>query len=201
MVSGNGMTQVYFRNGDDWASRVPWEEIEARQVPEALLAIDGIDFVAGLRSDGAVVLKMAGGEGRIRWREGRASYEFEGADVLGCGPFECSSPAELLCRTFDGPLPDAAVQLEQLFRAERAGDIFISARPGYDLRGRWEVPEHKSTHGALVPAQMHVPVILNHPIERGPMRTSDVFPTVLRLLGMEPPEGLDGIARECAARD
>jgi hypothetical protein len=27
------------------------------------------------------------------------------------------------------------------------------------------------------------------------MRTSDVFPTALRLLGKEPPEGIDGVAR------
>jgi hypothetical protein len=48
MVSGNGMTQVYFRNGgrvkgstdDAWPGRVPWEEIECNEVQKALLAID-----------------------------------------------------------------------------------------------------------------------------------------------------------------
>jgi hypothetical protein len=99
----------------------------------------------------------------------------------------------LLESTFDGPRPDAAVQLEQLFRAERAGDLFISAKQGFDLRGRWEIPEHKSTHGALVPSQMHVPLIVSHPIRRGPLRTSDVFPTVLKLMGREPPDSIDGV--------
>ena len=108
---------------------------------------------------------------------------------------EGKSAEDLLCLTIDTARPDAAVQLEQLFRAERAGDLLISARQGYDLRGRWEVPEHKSTHGALVPPQMHVPVIINHPIAPGPLRTSDVFATVLRLLGKEPPEGIDGLDR------
>jgi hypothetical protein len=195
MISGNGMTQVYFRNGGGWAERTPWEEIEARRVPEALLALDGVDFVAGRRHDGVVVLKTAAGEGRIRWLNGFCDYDFEGADPLGSGCFARQDANDVLALTFDGPRPDAAMQLEQLFRAERAGDLFVSAREGFDLRGRWEVPEHKSTHGALVPSQMHVPVIISHPVAQSYLRTSDVFPTVLRLLGHDPPEGIDGVAR------
>jgi hypothetical protein len=194
MVSGNGMTQVYFR-GEDWSLRMPWEEIEAREVPEALLAIEGVDFVAGRAADGAVVVKTARGQGRICFRDGLALYSFEGEDVLGSGCFEGKTPEELLCLTFDSERPDAALQLEQLFRAERTGDLLVSARQGYDLRGRWEIPEHKSTHGALVASQMHVPLIISHPVKQGPMRTSDVFPTVLGLLGKDPPSGLDGVAR------
>ena len=203
MVSGNGMTQVYFRNArpepgrreGGWTERAPWEEIEARQIPDAFLAIDGIDFLAGRRCDGTVVMKTATGEGSILWRDGLCDYEFRGTDPLGSGCFAGQDADDVLRLTFDGPRPDAALQLEQLFRAERAGDLFVSARQGYDLRGRWEVPEHKSTHGALVPQQMHVPVILSHPVAATPMRTSDVFPTVLRLLGKEPPGGIDGVER------
>jgi hypothetical protein len=195
MISGNGMTQVYFKQGGGWGGHVPWEELSAREVPPALLGLEGIDFVAGRRGDGTIVLKTARGEGTVRWCDGAASYSFEGEDVLGCGPFEGKDAEEALCLTFDGPRPDAALQVEQLFRAERAGDLFVSAKQGFDLRARWEVPEHKSTHGALIPAQMHVPVIINHPIERRPMRTSDVFPTVLKLLGREPPDGIDGVDR------
>jgi hypothetical protein len=195
MISGNGMTQVYFRNGHGWSARMPWEEIEARQVPEAFLAVDGVDFVAGRRSDGVVVIKTASGEGHISWRGGVCSYTYEGSDPLGCGCFEGKDAEEVLRLTFEGPRPDAALQLEQLFRAERAGDMFVSAAEGYDLRARWEVPEHKSSHGALVPSQMHVPVIMSHPISSGYMRTTDVFPTVLRLMGREPPDGIDGVVR------
>ncbi len=196
MVSGNGMTQVYFRRQDGWSARTPWEEIAAGAVPDALLAIEGIDFVAGRTAAGEVAIRTSTGEGSIAWHDGRADYSYRGADPLACGAFEGKTAEELLYLTFEGPLPDAALQLEQLFRAERAGDLFVSAREGYDLRGRWEVPEHKSTHGALVPSQMHVPIIVSHPIGRGPMRTSDVFPTVLRLLGKEPPEGIDGVPRD-----
>ncbi len=195
MVSGNGMTQIYFRNGHDWRERMPWEEMEARSVPEVLLAVEGIDFVAGLAGDGATVVQAAGGTGRITWTDGRCTYEFRGADPLGCGAFSGCDAEAVLRLTFDSPRPDAPLQIAQLFRAERSGDLLVSAREGFDLRARWEFPEHKSTHGALIAPQMHVPIILSHPIEPDRLRTVDVFPTVLRLMGKEPAEGIDGIAR------
>jgi hypothetical protein len=195
MVSGNGMTQVYFRNEDGWRRRTPWEEIEARDVPRALLSINGVDLVAGLAADGSTRLRMPAGEATIRWRDGLCSYDYRGVDPVGCGAFEGLDAEEVLCRTFESPLPDACMQLPQLFRAERSGDIVVSARRGYDLRARWEIPEHHSTHGAIVPPQMHVPVIISHPLAADNFRTADVFPTVLRLFGREPEDAIDGVAR------
>jgi len=195
MVSGNGMTQVYFRNGAGWRERVPWEEIEARRAPDALLSHEGVDTVAGLNADGSVTMRTARGEGRIRWRDGCCSYRFRGEDPVGCGAFDDLSEEDVLRLTFDSKRPDACLQLPQLFRAPRSGDLLVSAKKGYDLRGRWEVPEHRSTHGALVPEQMEVPVIISHPVEADRFRTVDVFPTVLRLFGQEPPTGIDGVAR------
>ena len=195
MVSGNGMTQIYFRNGADWRARTPWEEIEARQVPRALLSVEGIDLVAGQAADGRVRLRTAGGEGTIVWDDGRCTYDFRGEDPLGCGAFVDIDAEEALRLTFDSARPDALLQLPQLFRAERSGDLVVSAKRGFDLRARWEIPKHHSTHGALVPAQMHVPVIFSHPVAADHFRTADVFPTVLRLMGKEPADGIDGVAR------
>jgi hypothetical protein len=195
MISGNGMTQVYFRNDSHWQERTPWEEIEAHEVPQALLSIDGIDMVAGQTADGSVKLRTPAGEGTIIWQDELCSYDFSGRDPVGCGRFTRLDAEKVLQMTFVSPLPDACLQLPQLFRAERSGDLMISARKGYDLRARWEVPEHHSTHGALIPAQMHVPVIISHPIQANYFRTADVFPTVLQLMGKEPAEGIDGVAR------
>lgn len=194
MVSGNGMTQLYFRNGHNWRERMPWEELEAREIPDALLSYPGIDFVAGRTSDGVVKLRTCAGEGSIRWRDGLCSYDYAGEDPLGSGAFDGWTAEETLDASFESVRPDAALQLEQLFRAERSGDLFVSAREGFDLRARWEFPEHRSTHGALLKPQMHVPVILSHALEDDNFRTVDVFPTVLRLLGREPTE-TDGVAR------
>jgi hypothetical protein len=196
MVSGNGMTQVYFRNGNGWEERTPWEELEAHDLPEALLSVDGIDLVAGRAADGSTRLRTAGGEATIDWHDGLCSYDFSGEDPVGCGAFSGLDADAVLCLTFDSIRPDACLQLPQLFRAERSGDIVISARRGYDLRARWEIPEHHSTHGALIAPQMHVPVIINHPVAADNFRTADVFPTVLRLMGKEPALDIDGAARE-----
>jgi hypothetical protein len=195
MVSGNGMTQVYFRNGGNWRERTPWEEIEAHDVPRALLSIEGIDLVAGQTADGRVKLRTTVGEATISWRQDLCSYDYSGQDPVGCGRFTALDAEKVLQLTFTSPLPDACLQLPQLFRAERSGDLLISARKGYDLRARWEIPEHHSTHGALIPAQMHVPVIISHPIEADYFRTVDVFPTVLTLLGKTPAEDIDGVSR------
>ena len=196
MVSGNGMTQIYFRRGSDWRERMPWEELEARSVPHALLATPGIDLVVGRTADGRVQVRGVAGEGTITWDGGLCSYELRGGDPLGCGAFAKRDAEEVLRLSFESDHPDAFLQLEQLFRAERSGDVFVSAREGYDLRGRWEIPEHHSTHGALIAPQMHVPVIISHPIAADRFRTADVFPTVLRLMGRESDDDIDGVARE-----
>ena len=190
------MTQVYFRGGEDWRRRAPWEEVAARQVPQALLAVEGVDLVAGQLADGRVRLLTATGEGSIAWDGTSFSYDHHGGDPLGCGAFSKLDADEVLRLTFDSPRPDAVMQLTQIFRAERSGDIVVSAKRGYDLRARWEIPEHRSTHGALVPTQMHVPVIVSHPLESDNFRTADVFPTVLRLMGHQPAADIDGVWRK-----
>ena len=115
---------------------------------------------------------------------------------MGCGAFAGLDSEAVLDLTFDSTRPDACLQLPQLFRAERCGDLLISAKPGYDLRARWELPEHHSTHGALVAPQMHVPVIFSHPVLSDHLRTVDVFPTVLELMSKGPAAGIDGVARK-----
>jgi hypothetical protein len=195
MVSGNGMTQIYLRGDNAWRDRTPWEEVEARGVPEALLAVEGIDIVAGQTSQGLVMVQSARGEGTLDWRNGCCTYDYQSEDPLGCGAFTKLDEQEALRRSFETSHPDAPLQLAQIFRAERSGDIVVSAKKGYDLRARWEVPEHHSTHGALVPDQMHVPVIISTPLESNNFRTADVFPTVLKLMGRDAASEIDGVAR------
>ena len=42
----------------------------------------------------------------------------------------------------------------KFFKGDRTGDLVLSADPGYDLRARYEYPEHHATHGALNAEQM-----------------------------------------------
>ena len=68
----------------------------------------------------------------------------------------------------------------------------LAASPGADLRGRWEIPEHRSGHGSLVADHMRCVIAANRPLS-GPLRTVDIFPLILRHLGHAVPDGIDGV--------
>ncbi len=71
----------------------------------------------------------------------------------------------------------------------------ISASPGFDLRERFEWPEHFSSHGGLIRDHMLVPFASSVPLEEGPVRTADIAATVLDYLGVPAPSGVDGATR------
>jgi arylsulfatase A-like enzyme len=68
----------------------------------------------------------------------------------------------------------------------------VVANEGYDFRRRFEIPEHRSGHGSLIKAHMHTPLWSNRPLGTVPLRTVDLFPTMLDWLGVTPPGGIDG---------
>jgi hypothetical protein len=93
------------------------------------------------------------------------------------------------------------VQLAQIFEAGRTGDLIVTSRPGCDLRSRYEIPEHHGSHGALHREHMAVPLLASHSLPRladGLCRTVDVYPTVLALMGMAVPNGIDGLSLAAA---
>ncbi|MDE0301065.1 MAG: hypothetical protein OXN17_20740 [Candidatus Poribacteria bacterium] len=160
-----------------------------------LLDIEGLDFVAGQSKSKSIIVKKKTGEGKITLYNGAFSYTFRGTDPLGYGTFyEDISYREALSQTYDSDYPDGLVQLWQIFQGERTGDLVLSAKPGYDLRARYEYPEHHATHGALHAQQMFVPLAINVPIETEYIRTVDLFPTILSHFGhtVEPSQ-IDGL--------
>ncbi|EKD41758.1 MAG: hypothetical protein ACD_73C00544G0001, partial [uncultured bacterium] len=96
--------------------------------------------------------------------------------------------------TFNSHHPDIFMQLYQIFRSNRCGDVIVSAKTGFDLRERFEHPEHRSSHGALCDQHMKIPFIMNYPINRNIIRSVDVFPTILKLTGKQIPAGIDGVS-------
>ena len=74
-----------------------------------------------------------------------------------------------------------------MFQSKRTGDIVVTSKSGFDLRARYEWPEHHSSHGALTRDQMMVPMMSNRILARdGPMRTVDIFPTIANSLNLKP---------------
>jgi Type I phosphodiesterase / nucleotide pyrophosphatase len=198
-VSGNGMAHVYLK-GTGWDSAGPSRDAIDQLHPgvrRALLAEPAVDLIvtrAGERGSWWIesprgVALLAAGDGGVRYRP-------QGSDPFGWGELpERMTWEQSLGRSFESEHPDALAQIAQLFRSDRTGDLIVSAAPGYDLRERYEHPEHLSSHGALHREHMIVPVASSAPLADGPMRTADVFPTVLRHLEREVPRGIDGVSR------
>ena len=207
MVSGNGMTHLYFKNNSDgkgWGERTPFEKLHKMGVIGSLIELRGLGLVAGQSETGDIIVQNRGGHGRISCHSEytddgelqnvtttfkcadalRFSYRFTGKDPLGYGvSYENLSSREALRETYDSSYPDGIVQLWQIFNSERTGDLVLSAESGYDLRARYEIPKHHATHGALIAEHLYVPLATSYPITEQYIRSVDVFPTVLSLCG------------------
>ncbi len=217
MVSGNGMTHLYFKNssnGKGWGARIPFEELQQTGVIGSLIELEGLGLVAGQSETGDIIVQSRTGQGRITCSSQdtdhdnaqdiptpfkhvdslRFSYRFTGIDPLRYGiPYENLSSRDALRETYDTPYPDGIVQLWQIFKSQRTGDVVLSAEIGYDLRARYEVPKHHATHGALMAEHLNIPVATNYPIVGPYIRSVDIFPTVLNLCGHTVEEGyIDG---------
>ena len=195
MVSGNGMSHLYFKNSRGWAERTFWEELKDEGIIKILVEQQAVDFVAGLNKKGEIVVCKIDGESYIFCRQNKFYYNFVGKDPLEYNKkFNGISSEESFLKSLKTPYPDSLAQLTQLFKAKRCGDLVISAKEGFDLRAHWEIPEHHGTHGALVANQMFVPIALNININVNEkiIRTVDIFPTILKLCDKKIPENLDG---------
>lgn len=195
MVSGNGMAHVYL---DLAMPRRPWGALRDRWEDRLGPALDhpAIDLIAGLRSPTEVEVTRRGGGTAVVIREGPwYSYRPLDGDPLGLGDgFEGVDPIAAHERSAGTEYPDAAVQLAALVLSPRAGDLVISAAPGWDLRARWEPVRHVSSHGALHRAHMEVPLVVGRRPASVPRRTVDLFPSALRVLGLAAPVSIDGVA-------
>jgi hypothetical protein len=198
-VSGNGMAHVYLK-GDGWGSSGPSREAIDRLHPglrHRLLAEPAVDLIVTRGEEpGSLWIESPRGLARLVSLDDGVLYEPQGSDPFGWGEVPRRMTwEESLDLTFDSEHPDALTQIAQLFRSNRTGDLVVSAAPGFDLRERYEHPEHRSSHGALHREHMIVPVASSAPLAEGPMRTADLFAIALRHLGREVPEGIDGISR------
>jgi hypothetical protein len=199
MVSGNGSVQVYLRPGVPRERRLTIGEIESgavdgipRNLVRHLAHLPGVAMVVG-QEDGEVQLVTARGRARlVETGGGRIAYRPDTADVLQLGEPVERGGRDWLEHTLDSPYPDAPVQLTQLFRSPRTGDLAVIAGVGWDLRRDWEIPEHRSGHGSLTADHMRCLVASSRCLA-GPLRTVDTFPLILDHLGVDLPHGIDGV--------
>jgi hypothetical protein len=158
-----------------------------------LLTRPSVDLLLLPDVDGSCDVRHAErGTARVRHDRGRFSYLPETGDPLGIGSAVEGDADTLWEATMHTAYPDAVVQIALLAASARAGDLILSAAPGYDFRDRYEPIPHRSAHGALHREHMLVPLLTNRPVARAPRRTTDVFASALDALGAETPVVLDG---------
>jgi arylsulfatase A-like enzyme len=193
MVSGNAMAHVYVeleaRARRGWPALAPrWQELAG-----VLLARPSVDLMILPDANGGCdVHSASSGVAVIRKAGGRYEYVPRAGDPLRVGrPVEGGADA-MHDATRDTDYPDAIVQIAELAASARAGDIILSAAPGYDFRDRYEPIPHRSAHGALHREHMLVPLLTNRPAARRPRRTTDVFASTLHALGVAAPSAVDG---------
>ncbi len=196
MISGNSFGSIHvlknnneILRGDDVKSALGAEAFEA------LLARPEVDFLSWRGADNDFWVASKTGSARILQQNGLSYHPISG-DPFKLGKLEQGMDnLQALRATFDSDYPDALVQIEQLFRSDRAGDLVVSAAPGYDLRDFWEIPEHHGSHGSLHKDHMLVPFLYNRQgWDERPARTADIFNTILKWMGKEEREASDGRA-------
>jgi hypothetical protein len=195
MVSGNSMAHIYLKNGQSWGKRIYLDELEKNHAGllSDLMDLPEVALIACADEDGGICVLRNGGKAIIREQEGNIDYSVEGKDPFGYkGLPQGLDHDTSLAHTFDSDYPDALVQLIQIFRSRRSGDIILSAQKGFDLRARFEWPEHKASHGSLHREHMLVPLFINTKIKPRKIRTADIFPSILELLGRESTNAIDG---------
>ena len=190
MISGNSYGNIYLPSGGRWESPLTSEELEREhsKVLQALGQREEVEWYAFRESGGGVRVVSGSGEAILDREGGHYTYAFDGADPLRLGlRHNRVRLGDALAQTAETDFPDALEQIWQLFQSGRTGDVVVTAKPGYDLRGWREFPEHRSSHGALCKEHMDVPILSSIPLPSAPecgSRTVDLFPTIAKGLGL-----------------
>lgn len=194
MMTGNGMANVYVRRDRAWSTPRCVEEFAKDHVLDALLEPPAVDLVIGRSERGGVTIHSRRGVAHAV-ENGDIHYTVDGSDPFGYGVLPTRmTHREALHYTAATGYPDGIVQALQLFRSARAGDLVVSAAPDCTF-GRGPNAD-RSSHGSLVQPHMRVPYLssVRLPITHV-IRTADILPTLMAMMGLTPPHTMDGISQ------
>ncbi len=182
--------EVYINH---WLQERGWLRLEGDDPPR--LAQIGSDAVAYSLDPGRVFLNVAGREPRGSVRPG-AEYEALREEI--------AAAAQALRDPADGqPMVAQVLRREEVYEGpflEQAADLILVPVPGYDLKGALGKPALTFKGGELVGTHTYDDAFLyiqGRRIAPGDWGIVDAMPTVLRLMGVDIPAGLDG--RVCVA--
>ena len=194
LLSGTSMAHLYVRHGIDWSSCSFFEEIEKSGLVNALLDQPEVDIIAGRSLNGGIIIQSS--QGRVHVIEdtdGRITYRPQNGDAFGLKEVQTFMDSHLaFSLTKETDHPDGIMQILQLFRSPRSGDIVISAAKGCSFEKKMEHRRAPLTHGSLMREHIQVPFLSSVPLEQGCLRTTDAFAIMLDLLGIGIEHKLDG---------
>jgi hypothetical protein len=147
------------------------------------VAVPGGDAVASPAAGGAVSCRIIQGDDPL-------GYSAAMPPSMRYG--KPHTAQEWLEATADTEYPDLVPQIMAYFDAPRAGDILVFAAPGWDFHNR-----NKAGHGGVRPGEMVTVMLLAgpgvpHERRTAPVRSVDLAPTLLDLLGRPVPADIDG---------
>ncbi|HYF39375.1 MAG TPA: alkaline phosphatase family protein [Gemmatimonadales bacterium] len=201
MVAGNGSAMVYARPDECRKKRWPIERLMNPETFDsrvdllpALMREPAVALLAAESEQGGIWVGGRAGQAWLRPRESKVDYQPLTGDPLEVGGAWSGTLREWLEKTRNGTYPDAPFHLLDQFRTARSGDLLVLAPEGYDFRGRFEFPEHRAGHGSMIRDHMQTPVWASKPVPSCALRTVDLFPAILYWLGVEIPDGIDGMS-------
>lgn len=192
--SGTSMCHIYLRLKESWNEGSFFEEVEGTGIVGSLLEKDGVDFIAGRSVDGGIMVQSRRGKAHIlEDAGGRVTYIVKGRDPFGYEKIDQVTNSErILSQTFDSNYPDGIIQLLQIFRSERTGDLIVSAKNDTSLVRDDEIWQRTVTCGSLSSVHSKVPVISSHNLLKTNIRSVDLLPTALTSLGIDIAHSTDG---------
>ncbi len=194
MVGGNAMAHMYLEPSTRVRGHWPALSQKWTVLHDRLVERESVDLVAvSLGPSRVRITNALRGSAEVTRTDGRWSYIADDGDPLELGgTLRGLDHCAAWMASRESGYPDSLVQLSSLMDSSRAGDMVLSAANGWDFRARYEPVAHVSTHGALLREQMEVPLLLDAPAGRLPMRTTDVVPSALAALGITTAAKFDG---------
>lgn len=187
LISGTSMAHLYLKKDNEWVDKFFFEE--AQDVAEMLLDRSEIDLIAGRSAEGGVTVASQKGRAHlVEDQDGSITYHISGSDPFGFeGIPQVLDSQSALSHTINTDRPDGIMQILQLFRSPRSGDLVISAAKNCALEER----KGRLTHGSLLSEHLIVPLLSSVPIKQENLRTTDTFALILNILGIDVEHRLD----------
>lgn len=211
-VSGNANVQIYLKGGEKnlFSIKSSHQEIKSYQnnvnLVQHLIKYPEVSqvFTKDLANNHFYITSK---DGESRIEESAEGFRYE--ILKGNDPMEISNPEaiEMITSgkhysgdewarvTKDSNYPDCIVQIVQLLKAERSGDIIFDAKKGFEP---WDEMQG-GLHGSLRRDHIMIPLLISSPnldpekakavfenLGRLP-RSVDMYPTMLKLLNLEQP--------------